>query len=113
MRGMTIRDREVMIADEMQNATFEQIELTLSRLGAGGKLIITGDPAQNDLKNKLDSGLKFAASLNIKRYKTVFLEQNHRDEMLKEILAAFEKERAKKEEQKMLRTVQQKIYLKD
>ena len=46
-----------IIADEMQNATWEQIKLVLTRLGRGSKMIITGDPSQSDLRGRDTSGL--------------------------------------------------------
>lgn len=33
---------------EMQNATPKQMLMLLTRLGTGGKLVITGDPSQHD-----------------------------------------------------------------
>jgi phosphate starvation-inducible PhoH-like protein len=48
MRGRTFR-RRVVILDEAQNATPGQLRLFLTRLGPGGKLIVTGDTGQCDL----------------------------------------------------------------
>ena len=56
MRGRTLED-SFIIADEMQNATWEQIKLVLTRLGRGSKMIITGDPSQSDLRGRSTSGL--------------------------------------------------------
>jgi len=48
MRGRTFTNTW-LIADEMQNATKEQMKMLLTRVGHGTKLIITGDPDQSDL----------------------------------------------------------------
>jgi phosphate starvation-inducible PhoH-like protein len=57
MRGRTF-EHCVAILDEAQNCTRAQLTLFLSRLGTGGKLIITGDPDQSDIGKK--SGLNWA-----------------------------------------------------
>jgi len=54
MRGRTFTNTW-LIADEMQNATKEQMKMLLTRVGYGTKLIITGDPDQSDLGS--DNGL--------------------------------------------------------
>lgn len=46
-RGRTFRDSFV-IADEMQNATVDQVKMLLTRIGPGTKLVLTGDPMQHD-----------------------------------------------------------------
>jgi phosphate starvation-inducible PhoH-like protein len=38
-----------MVFDEAQNATFGQLKLFLTRLGAGSQIIVTGDADQSDL----------------------------------------------------------------
>jgi phosphate starvation-inducible protein PhoH and related proteins len=48
MRGRTLRN-SIVILDEAQNATKEQMKMFLTRLGKGSKLIITGDSEQSDL----------------------------------------------------------------
>ena len=52
MRGRTWNDT-VVILDEAQNCTDEQLKLAMTRLGLGSKMIITGDPAQSDLKGEI------------------------------------------------------------
>ena len=47
MRGRTFKHCWV-IADEMQNATREQVKMLLTRLGEGSKFILTGDLDQHD-----------------------------------------------------------------
>ena len=48
MRGRTFNNT-LIIADEMQNATPDQVKMLLTRVGEGTKLIITGDLEQSDL----------------------------------------------------------------
>ena len=47
MRGRTF-DRSWIIADEMQNATPNQMRMVLTRIGEDSKLVVTGDPVQHD-----------------------------------------------------------------
>lgn len=54
MRGETFR-HSLILADEMQNATREQLKMLLTRLGEGSRMIIDGDPDQSDIGG--DSGL--------------------------------------------------------
>ena len=48
MRGRTFNNT-LIIADEMQNATPNQMKMLLTRVGEGTKLIVTGDIQQSDL----------------------------------------------------------------
>lgn len=47
MRGRTF-DNAVIIADEMQNSTINQMKMLLTRIGDNSKLIINGDMSQAD-----------------------------------------------------------------
>jgi phosphate starvation-inducible PhoH-like protein len=47
MRGRTFKNAAI-IADEMQNATPSQMKMLLTRLGAGSKMVVTGDLNQAD-----------------------------------------------------------------
>lgn len=57
MRGHTFKDC-IVIADELQNASFKQIKTLLTRLGESGRLIINGDLNQSDLPSNMQGGLK-------------------------------------------------------
>lgn len=59
MRGRTLNNAYVIL-DEAQNTTREQIKMFLTRLGEGGKMIVTGDLTQIDLPKGINSGLKHA-----------------------------------------------------
>lgn len=56
MRGRTFKN-SFIIADEMQNATDNQMKMLLTRIGEGSKLVITGDLAQHD-RGYESNGLK-------------------------------------------------------
>ena len=47
MRGRTFKDAYI-IADEMQNATPNQMKMLLTRIGSNSKMVVTGDLAQAD-----------------------------------------------------------------
>ncbi|GFI07491.1 PhoH-like protein [Muribaculaceae bacterium] len=56
MRGRTLNDA-VIVLDEAQNTTTQQIKMFLTRLGMNAKMIITGDISQIDLPRSVTSGL--------------------------------------------------------
>lgn len=56
-RGITFRGSYI-IADEMQNASWEQIKMLLTRIDDYSKIIINGDYRQTDLNGRNKSGLE-------------------------------------------------------
>jgi len=62
MRGRTLSHAYVVL-DEAQNTTSTQMKMFLSRMGDGTRMIVTGDPSQNDLPYNQKSGLKEAADI--------------------------------------------------
>lgn len=56
MRGRTLNDA-VVILDEAQNTTTQQIKMFLTRMGMNTKMIVTGDMTQIDLPQSQTSGL--------------------------------------------------------
>ena len=56
LRGRTFL-HSVIVADEMQNATKEQMKMLLTRLGKGSRMVVTGDLQQSDLGRGVTSGL--------------------------------------------------------
>ena len=56
MRGRTLNDSFVVL-DEAQNTTPEQMQMFLTRLGFGSKMVVTGDVTQVDLPREQASGL--------------------------------------------------------
>ena len=55
-RGRALND-SVVILDEAQNTTGEQMKMFLTRLGDGSQAVITGDVTQVDLPEDTESGL--------------------------------------------------------
>ena len=90
MRGRTFVN-SIIIVDEAQNVTHEQMEMIVTRIGKGSKMIICGDDAQVDLKQKRDSGFKFlyAAAKKIKHLCAISLKQNHRDPIVEDLINLY------------------------
>jgi len=91
MRGRTFLD-SVVIVDEAQNVTHEQMEMIVTRLGLRSKMIICGDDHQVDLKRKADSGFRFlyAAARKIKNMCAISLKTNHRDPIVEDLIGLYE-----------------------
>lgn len=78
MRGRTLNDA-VVILDEAQNTTSQQIKMFLTRMGQNTKMIITGDMTQVDLPHNVRSGLKEAREV-LKDVKGIsFIDMNEQD----------------------------------
>src|SRR5881398_2833004 len=56
MRGRTLND-SFIILDEAQNTSPEQMQMFLTRLGFGSRMVVTGDVTQIDLPREQGSGL--------------------------------------------------------
>jgi phosphate starvation-inducible PhoH-like protein len=98
MRGRTFLDA-CIIVDEVQNVTSPQLEMTLTRLGLGSKMILCGDLRQVDLKKSADSGLPLLvkASTQIKGLMCIELKTNHRHPIVDEILDFYQKSPEKRD----------------
>lgn len=78
MRGRTLNDA-VVILDEAQNTTTQQMKMFLTRMGQNTKMIITGDMTQIDLPRAVRSGLK-EALIVLKDVKGIsFVEMSEKD----------------------------------
>jgi phosphate starvation-inducible PhoH-like protein len=55
MRGRTFKNSWI-VADEMQNATPNQMKMLLTRIGQGSRIVVTGDVEQTD-RTKANNGL--------------------------------------------------------
>ena len=92
MRGRTFKNAYI-IADEMQNATVNQMKMLLTRLGENSKMVVTGDLAQADRVN--DNGLiNFCNLLGNKQMKHIDIVQfDHKDierhDAVKEVLSLY------------------------
>ena len=104
MRGRTLNDA-VVILDEAQNTTTQQIKMFLTRMGMNTKMIVTGDMTQIDLPSSQTSGLIQALRI-LKGVKGIsFIELNKKDivrhKLVTRIVEAYEKF---EEKQKKLHT---------
>ena len=94
MRGRTLNDA-VVILDEAQNTTTQQIKMFLTRMGMNTKMIVTGDMTQIDLPTSQTSGLIQALRI-LKGVKGIsFVELNKKDivrhKLVERIVDAYEK----------------------
>lgn len=94
MRGRTL-DNAFVILDEAQNTTKEQMKMFITRMGFGSKMVITGDVTQIDLPRGKKSGLLEAEKI-LKYEKGIdfcYLKDMDvvRHELVKKIIAAYEK----------------------
>ena len=114
MRGRTLSDA-VVILDEAQNTTSQQIRMFLTRMGMNTKMIITGDLTQIHLPREQRSGLKEALKIldgvegigvvklgqkDIVRHKLVTRIVNAYDKYDKERAEAREAQKAEKDNSK-------------
>ena len=93
MRGRTFKNAYI-VADEMQNATQNQMKMLLTRLGEGSKMVVTGDLAQADRVS--DNGLidfcnlleqkEYLEHIDIIRFDSKDIERHN---AVKEILAIY------------------------
>lgn len=91
MRGRTFVD-SFIIVDEAQNVTHNQMETVIGRLGRGSKMAICGDMAQIDLKDKRETGFSFLNRIEeqVKGFRTINLEHNHRHDIVAPILGVYQ-----------------------
>ena len=94
MRGRTLNDA-VVILDEAQNTTTQQIKMFLTRMGMNTKMIVTGDITQIDLPPSQTSGLIQSMKI-LKNVKGIgFIELGKKDivrhKLVQHIVEAYEK----------------------
>jgi len=94
MRGRTLSDA-VVILDEAQNTSAQQIKMFLTRMGLNTKMIITGDITQIDLPTQQKSGLIDALEVlkNTKGIAKVEFDKGDivRHKLVQRIVEAYEK----------------------
>ena len=93
MRGRTFKNAYI-VADEMQNATINQMKMLLTRLGENSKMVVTGDLAQADRMN--DNGLinfcnLLAGNPGLKHIDVIQFDQGdiERHDAVKEVLKIY------------------------
>ncbi|GHU49878.1 phosphate starvation protein PhoH [Spirochaetia bacterium] len=96
MRGRSLNN-SIVILDEAQNTTKEQMKMFLTRIGEGSRAIITGDITQIDLPRRVDSGLIHALSILDGKQKVEGLHFTYlhtvdvvRNPLIKKIIQAYE-----------------------
>ncbi|MCX8014283.1 MAG: PhoH family protein, partial [Rectinema sp.] len=95
MRGRSLSNC-IVILDEGQNTTKEQMKMFLTRLGEHTKAIVTGDITQIDLPRKSESGMVHAIPL-LEHIDEVFVSRLDardviRSPLVRKIIEAYEKE---------------------
>lgn len=93
MRGRTFKNAYV-IADEMQNATPDQMKMLLTRIGEGSSMIITGDLNQHDRgfdKNGLKDFIELFAKREKSSMRICYFGKQHveRDPLVSEVLDIY------------------------
>jgi phosphate starvation-inducible PhoH-like protein len=78
MRGRTLND-SFIILDEAQNTSPEQMQMFLTRLGFGSKVVVTGDVTQIDLPREQASGLIHVQDILGSIEGIAFINFSHRD----------------------------------
>jgi phosphate starvation-inducible PhoH-like protein len=92
MRGRSLNDCMVIL-DEAQNTTKEQMKMFLTRIGTGARAVITGDTTQIDLPRKTDSGLLHVLEI-LRGIEGIFFSFLHtadvsRNPLIKKIIQAY------------------------
>ena len=112
MRGRTLNDA-VVILDEAQNTTTQQIKMFLTRMGMNTKMFVTGDITQIDLPTSQTSGLIQALHIlrGIKGISVVELNKKDivRHKLVEHIVEAYDKfDKERKEERERLKAEKEK-----
>ena len=112
MRGRTLNDA-VVILDEAQNTTTQQIKMFLTRMGMNTKMFVTGDITQIDLPTSQTSGLIQALHIlhGIKGISVVELNKKDivRHKLVEHIVEAYDKfDKERREERERLKAEKEK-----
>jgi phosphate starvation-inducible PhoH-like protein len=96
MRGRTLGDA-VVILDEGQNTTINQLKMFLTRMGKNAKFLVTGDITQIDLPERQQSGLLKALGIlgNIKGISVIEFDKGDivRHRLVRHIVGAYESDK--------------------
>ena len=94
MRGRTLDDAFIIL-DEAQNTSPEQMQMFLTRMGVGSKVVVTGDVTQIDLPDKARSGLVDALSVlkNVEGIGRVYFSEKDvvRHRLVQQIVKAYDR----------------------
>jgi phosphate starvation-inducible PhoH-like protein len=95
IRGRSFDDT-VLLLDEAQNCTLQELKAVVTRIGENSKIIVMGDPIQNDMRGK--SGLQDFCDMcvrhNIEGFSSVQFTHDDivRSGLVKDLVIMFEKE---------------------
>ncbi len=99
MRGRTL-SHAAIILDEGQNTTVPQMQMFLTRMGNGSKIIVTGDVTQVDLPPRTRSGLSDAVQRlrGVEGISIVHLDEHDivRNPLVMRVVKAYEDDRPRK-----------------
>jgi len=94
MRGINL-DNSIIIIDEAQNITIDNIRTILTRLGKDSKMIFLGDRKQIDMRNRQESALDFLVVefQHLDEIGIIVLDHNDivRNPLIKKIEGVFDK----------------------
>lgn len=92
VRGITL-SKCIIIADEIQNFNFHEIDSIITRLGDNSKIIFSGDYMQSDLKEKSGINKFMNIADNLKDFKSIQFSTDDivRSDLVKEYLKTKEK----------------------
>ncbi len=97
MRGRTLHN-SIVLLDEAQNCSPEQMKMFLTRIGEGSKIIVNGDITQSDLHNT-KNGLQDALRIfkNVKNVAIVHLDESdiQRSALARKIVKAYNRVKEK------------------
>jgi phosphate starvation-inducible PhoH-like protein len=103
MRGRTLNDA-VVILDEAQNTTTQQMKMFLTRMGHNTKMIVTGDMTQIDLPRSVRSGLAEAIHVlgSVKGISLICMNEKDivRHKLVTRIVNAYDAYEAKMQEER-------------
>lgn len=106
MRGRTLNNA-VIILDEAQNSTRGQMQMFLTRMGHGSKMIVTGDTTQIDLPDPTQSGLVDAARRLRRTPGVAFVHLDRADvvrhPLVQRVIEAYGNDRGEREGERLLR----------
>lgn len=93
MRGRTLNN-SIVVLDEAQNSTIEQMKMFLTRLGFDSKAVVTGDVTQIDLPTNRPSGLEDVQSVleGVEGIKFIYFSSEDvvRHDLVQRIVEAYE-----------------------
>lgn len=87
MRGRNFGAGSLLFVDEIQNASVSDVYLILTRLAKGGRIILSGDIAQQDTREQY-TGLHYLIDMAkaVRGIKLHTLKTNHRSDIVQEII---------------------------